>query len=205
MSPGIKEGHEFKNQIGNAFFLDVKSLVWSLPTAPTVRFPKVWAVGEPDLRMGGLRPGTDIAALTSSGVLLQTIARRFMAMGPGVPTVKDPQGPGLGLLAHDGWRRDSYHPIFPRGRGPGTQGLWQSHPAGLGHTTPQASLLLWWGSRAGGRPAAFLRRACEHDLRDLSFRGRKRSRRVGLAIKPTVWAVLFELGFAEPLGSGEVP
>lgn len=31
------------------------------------------------------------------------------------------------------------------------------------------------------------------------------SPRVGLEIKPTVWAVLFIQGFAEPLGSGEVP
>lgn len=29
--------------------------------------------------------------------------------------------------------------------------------------------------------------------------------RVGLEAKPTVWAVLCQLGFAEPLGSEEVP
>lgn len=58
-------------------------------------------MGEPDLGMEGLRPGADIAVLTSSGVLLQTVSRRFMATGPGVPTVKDPQGPGLGVLAHE--------------------------------------------------------------------------------------------------------
>lgn len=51
--------------------------------------------------MERLRPGTGIAVLPSSGVLLQTISRSFMATGPSVPTVKDQQGPGLGLLAHE--------------------------------------------------------------------------------------------------------
>lgn len=54
-----------------------------------------------DLRMERLRRGTDIAVLSSLGVLLQTICRCFMAMGPSVPTVNDQQGHGLGLLAHE--------------------------------------------------------------------------------------------------------
>lgn len=49
--------------------------------------------------LGG--PGTDIAVLFNSGVLLQTISRSYMAMGPSVPAVKDQQGLGLGLLAHE--------------------------------------------------------------------------------------------------------
>lgn len=28
---------------------------------------------------------------------------------------------------------------------------------------------------------------------------------MGLEVKPTVWAVLFKWGFAEPLGSGKIP
>lgn len=39
----------------------------------------------------------------------------------------------------------------------------------------------------------------------LEQRSGKMSRRAGLEVKPTVWAVLFKLGFAEPLGSEEVP
>lgn len=39
----------------------------------------------------------------------------------------------------------------------------------------------------------------------LDQRGGTMSWRVGLEIKPTVWAVLVKLGFAEPLGSEEVP
>lgn len=107
----------------------------------------------------------------------------------------------------NGWRRDVHRSIFPRGRGHGTQDIWQSHLAGPWpcHTTGFPAHVVtkkgWWEAWSHPGPAASLGRAREHDFSDLSFqrwhrvswaRGAGRgARRVGLAIKPTVWAVLF--------------
>lgn len=96
-----EEGHEFKNQLGNkCLFPDVKSLVhvvWSRPTAPS---GGVSRSGVPGL-------GTDIAVLSSSGVLLQTTFE-FQGRGPQRPHCEISEAMGLASRPANNRETDSH-------------------------------------------------------------------------------------------------
>lgn len=114
VSSSAEEGREFKNQLGNkCLFPDVKSLVhvvWSRPTAPS---GGVSRSGVPGL-------GTDIAVLSSSGVLLQTTFG-FQGRGPQCPHCKISEAMGLASQPANNREIDSHRraPFLPQGGGGG--------------------------------------------------------------------------------------
>lgn len=96
------EGHEFKTE-SEMLFPGCEKSGLVTPNSTDCAIPNGFGgggAGRVDLRMERLRLGADIAVLSSSGVLLQTLSRSFMAMGPSVPIVRISKV--LVLLAYEG-------------------------------------------------------------------------------------------------------
>lgn len=101
--------------------------------------------GVPGLGTEGLGQETDIAVLSSSGVLLQTISD-FQGRGLQRSPCKISEAMGLASWPTNGWEADSHRhrPISASmGKGwPGTQDVWQSRFGWTLDMTHQEAFLL---------------------------------------------------------------